>query len=164
MKANRKLLGAMVALGVLVGSAGVFAQGKGHAYRHTKHHNKKHDQYARYDRHDHDHYSSRYAGRTYDHHHHDYHRPPHWAPAYGYRTDVRYVYYRDYDVYFDCYRGVYITFTGRNWIYSQHVPVHMRRINFNHIAFVELDYFDDNLPHYLERRRSGGYVSIHARF
>ena len=166
MKTKRKLLGVLVGLGIVMGSGAAFAQGNGHAYGHSKHHNKKQDQHARYDhyRHGYDQYSNKHVSRTYDHHHRIYHKPPHWAPAHGYRTNVRYVYYRDYDVYFDCYRGVYITFTGRNWIYSHQLPAHMRRTNFNRIAFVELDFFDDDLPRYLERRRSGGYVSEYSRF
>ncbi len=169
----------MVVLGVLVGSAGVFAQGRGNAYGHDKHHKKDRDHYERRDDDRHDHRSNRYDNHHYDHyssrewhghsrdrynHRHVYHRPPHWAPAHGYRNNIRYVYYRDYDVYFDCYSGVYITFTGRNWIYSQSIPLHMRHVNFNRIAYVDLDYFDDDLPRYLDRRRSGGYVSVRARF
>lgn len=179
MKTNRKLLGAMLVVSVLLGSADAFAQGRGNAYGHDKHNKKERDHHKKRDydhhdyrdnRHDHhryDHYSSRqWHGNTHDrfNHRHVYHSPPHWAPAYGYRSNIRYVYYRDYDVYFDCHRGVYITFSGRNWIYSQQVPVHMRHVNFSRIAYIDLDYFDDDLPRYLDGRRSGGYVNIHARF
>ena len=179
MKTNVKLPGAMLLVGLVFGSAAVIAQshgngkGKGNAYGHDKHHKKEYDHRPQrgndhhvYDRYDH--YSSREShGNTHRYGHKQiYHRPPHWAYGHhhGHRNNVRYVYYRDYDVYWDCHRGVYITLSGRNWIYSQQIPVHMRHANFGRIAVIDLDYFDDDLPYYLERRRSGRYVSIQARF
>jgi hypothetical protein len=166
MKTNMNLLGAMLVMGLFIGSTEVQAQGrgnqgKGKAKGHEKHQHK-------YDRDGHYHYYSdrHWRGPTHDRHgrRYVYHRPPHWAPAHGYRNQVRYVYYRDYNVYYDCYRGVYITLSGRNWVYSQHIPVHMRRAPRDRMVYVELDYFEDDLPYYVERRRPGGYVSIHASF
>lgn len=181
----------MLLVGFALGSAEVVAQGhgngkgKGNAYGHDKNPKKESDhrssrdnghQYRDNSHRNNDHYSSRdnhgyssrdhhgYSNHRYSHGHVYKHRPPHWKHAHGYRNSIRYVYYRDYDVYYDCHRGVYITLSGRNWIYSQHIPSHMHHANFDRIAYVELDYFDDDLGWYLDRRRSGGSVSIHARF
>jgi hypothetical protein len=115
--------------------------------------NRWDDRYNR-NHYDHERYSRRY----------DYHRPPHWAPAHGYHKKPRYVYYRDYNVYYDCYRGEYITFSGRNYIYSYTMPPHLCRANFDRIMYVDLDFYDDDLPRYLERRRGNVSVSVQGRF
>lgn len=174
----------MLVVGVVIGSADALAQGRGNAYGHDKHHKKGNDHHDKWDRdhnvynryddhhrkdyHHNHHYKSReWHGHTSNHYGYSraYHRPPHWVHHHhNYRSTARYIYYRDYDVYFDCYRGVYISLSGRNWVYSQHLPVCMHYANFSRIAYVELDYFEDDLPRYIERRRTGGYVSIHARF
>lgn len=161
MKTTMNVRVAIVAMVLLFGSLDGIAQGRGNARGHDRHPHKNSRDHDRYD-----YYSSRdwrgpaqdRYGRTYE-----YHRPPHWAPAHGYRNQVRYVYYRDHNVYYDCYRGVYISLSGRNWVFSQHIPVHMRRAPFERIAFVELDYYDDDLPDYLERRRAGGYRDFYSR-
>ncbi len=169
MKTNMKLLGAMLVTGLLLGSVDVHAQGRGNQGRENGRGHGNHPHKQKYDRDHRSHhpYSDRYwRGPTHDRHgkRYVYHGPPHWAPAHGYRNQVRYVYYRDYNVYYDCYRGMYITLSGRNWVYSQRVPVQMRSVPFERMVYVELDYFDDDLPYYIERRRSGGYLNVHARF
>jgi hypothetical protein len=67
-------------------------------------------------------------------------------------------------VYYDCYRGEYITFSGRNYIYSYTMPPHLRRANFDRIVFVDLEFYDDDLPRYLDRRRGSVSVSVNGRF
>jgi hypothetical protein len=62
------------------------------------------------------------------------------------------VFYRDYNVYYDCFRGVYISVSGRNWIYSQQLPMCMNQVNFNRVAYVDIDYYDDDLPGFINRR------------
>lgn len=186
MKTNMKLLSALLIAGVLMIGADALAQGKSNNRGDDKQkqdpkrehrwdnqrkrdgdqkHDLKHSQ--KRDLNKSDHYSRKnWRGPTHDRHgkRYTYHRPPHWAPAHGHHyKPVRYVYYRDYNVYYDCYRGVYITLSGRNWVYSHRIPAHMHRVNFHRIAYVDLDYFDDDLPRYLERRRSG-YASVRGRF
>jgi hypothetical protein len=162
MKTNAKVLCVAVLSILLMHVEKGVAQGRDHDYRREK---RTENHYT--DRHRHDSFTGReWHGQNRNRYNRMpvYHRPPHHAPAHGYRNNVRYVYYRDYDVYFDCYRGMYIVFTGRNWTYTPHMPVHMHRAPFERIAYVELDYCDDDLPRYIERRRSGGFVSIQARF
>jgi hypothetical protein len=65
----------------------------------------------------------------------------------------RYIYYRDYDVYYDCNRSVYISYSDRSWTVSAALPFAMRHINVRSANRFEVDYWDDNLPVYLERRR-----------
>ncbi|MDZ7648173.1 MAG: hypothetical protein U5K54_13870 [Cytophagales bacterium] len=50
---------------------------------------------------------------TYNYHRHN---RPVWAPVYGYRYNTRYIYYRDYNLYYDCHRNVFVVWTGRNWV------------------------------------------------
>jgi len=114
-----------------------------------------------YDRHTHrdvHHHHDRYV--TYSHHRHG---PPSWAPAYGYRYNTRYIYYRDYNVYYDCHRDVFITWTGRRWVVSLSVPVVMCHVDFRRTPVVGVDYWDDDFDFYLERRRPS-YISISASF
>lgn len=152
----------LVILVILMHSETVLAQGRGNSFGREKRHEHSDRERNRYNSY------SRNEWRDNDYRRYDrkpvYHRPPHHAPAHGYRKQVRYVYYRDYDVYYDCYRGMYILFTGRNWTYTPHMPVHMYRAPYDRIAYVELEYCDDDLPRYIERRRGGSYVSIQARF
>lgn len=92
------------------------------------------------------------------------HGPPAWAPSHGYHAKTRYIYYRDYDVYYDCHSRTFISFTGRNWVVSYEVPACMRRCDFDRVAYVGVDYFDDDLPRYIERRRPAVLVNIGAQF
>ncbi|RAW03241.1 hypothetical protein [Pseudochryseolinea flava] len=77
------------------------------------------------------------------HHHHAYHEP-------------RYVYYRDYDVYYDNTRRVYISFSGRNWSVSTEIPVRMYYADRGTIVSTNVDYYDDDFAGYLDNRRPGG--------
>lgn len=65
----------------------------------------------------------------------------------------RYIYYRDYDVYYDCRDNAYISHSGRNWIVSSFPPRMMRNVNLRMARSYEVDYWDDNFPGYLDRRR-----------
>lgn len=175
METNKELLSALMIVAVLGIAVDVSAQGRGNGrdddrrrYEHKHDRDRDYDRNRYYSSHNDwdrfDRNSTRnWRGPTHDRHgkRYSYHRPPHWAPAHGYHyRPVRYVYYRDYNVYYDCYAGVYITLSGRNWVYTHRIPTHMHRVDFHRIAYGNLDYFDDDLPWYLERRRAGGYVSI----
>jgi hypothetical protein len=86
------------------------------------------------------HYHDRYCGHRPVVVHHHYKRP-------------RYIYYRDYDVYYDFQRNAYISFTGRNWMVTAAVPMTMRHVNVRTVRSYEVDYYNDDIPHYLERGR-----------
>jgi len=73
-----------------------------------------------------------------------------------YERPVRYVYYRDYDVYYDCHRNVYITFSGNHWTITNAIPVRMHDIDRDRIQRDEIDYRDDDFPSYLDRLRPKG--------
>jgi hypothetical protein len=108
-----------------------------------------------------------YRYQRYDDHHryvayrHHRHGRPSWAPAYGYRYNTRYIYYQDYNVYYDCHRDVFVVWTGRNWTVSTRVPDAMFRVNFGRARVSGVDYWDDDFDFYLERRRPA-YMSITA--
>ena len=93
---------------------------------------------------------------TYDYHRHSH---PSWAPAYGYRYNTRYIYYQDYNVYYDCHRDVFVIWTGRNWVISNRVPDVMYGIDFRRTHVSGVDYWDDDFDFYLQRRRPA-YISI----
>ena len=107
----------------------------------------------------------RYKG--YDNHHryvtYNYHRHSHpsWAPAYGHRYNTRYIYYQDYNVYYDCHRDVFVIWTGRNWVISNRIPDVMYRVDFGRTRVSGVDYWDDDFDFYLQRRRPA-YLSISA--
>ena len=141
-------------------------KGRGHDKRDDRDHDRDYrggrdrdysyrDHHSRDDYHKHD-YRKRYV--TYNHHRHG---PPSWAPAYGYRYNTRYIYYRDYNVYYDCHRNVFLTWSGRHWVITARVPDVICHVDFRRTAIVGVDYWDDDFDFYLERRRPA-FVSISA--
>lgn len=177
MKTVRNFFGVLMVVMMLVATDG-FAQGRGNGNRdnhpgkgHDKNKHGKHDRgNDRYDW-DHNDRSREYSVRHDRHRIHDrhvtyrHHRngPPSWAPAYGYRYNTRYIYYRDYNVYYDCHRDVFVTWTGRNWSVSTRIPVVMAHVDFRRASVMGVEYWDDDFDFYLERRRPA-YVSIRASF
>lgn len=103
-------------------------------------------------------YDNRHRYVTYNHHRHSH---PSWAPAYGYRYNTRYIYYQDYNVYYDCHRDVFVVFNGRNWVVSTRIPDVMFRVDFGRTRVAGVDYWDDDFDFYLKRRRPA-YVTINA--
>jgi len=147
------------------GNGGGNSNGNGHGNSH--HYNNNNDRY----------HSERYHHTDHNYYHHDNHhhskkivvvnrpapvvvinRP---APVvvhhhhYGYH-EPRYVYYRDYDVYYDMTRRVYISFTGRNWSISTEIPVRMYYVDRGTIVTTNVDYYDDDFAGYLDSRRPNG--------
>lgn len=172
MKTVRKSLGVFLLMLLMSGiTTNLQAQGRGHdkhdhpgrGHQKEKHH--KHDD-DNWDRHDsyrddasrNDRYYQRGRYVTYHHHRHG---PPSWAPAYGYRYNTRYIYYRDHNVYYDCHRDVFITFTGRRWVVTTTIPRAMVHVDFRRTAVAGVDYWDDDFDFYLTKRRPS-YVSISA--
>lgn len=126
---------------------------RGDHRRDYAYHDHGRDSRRDYSRHD---YRKRYV--TYSHHRHG---PPSWAPAYGYRYNTRYIYYRDYNVYYDCHRDVFLTWSGRHWMITTRVPDVICHVDFRRAVVVGVDYWDDDFDFYLERRRPS-FISISA--
>lgn len=70
--------------------------------------------------------------------------PPPWAPAHGYRAKTRYVYFKDYPVYYDNDRGVYISLSGGNWSVSAKLPSLLAGVDLVAAAKIDLDFSGDN--------------------
>lgn len=144
-------------------------RGNDNDYDRGRGHDKQYGDRDRNDRSRNHNYPSRdsYRYQRYDDHHryvayrHHRHGHPSWAPAYGYRYNTRYIYYQDYNVYYDCHRDVFVVWTGRNWAVSTRVPDAMFRVDFGRASVSGVDYWDDDFDFYLERRRPA-YVSITA--
>jgi len=121
------------------------------------HYNRNHN-YPSWDNHCYQRYDVHHRYVAYRHHRHG---RPSWAPAYGYRYNTRYIYYQDYNVYYDSHRDLFIVWTGRNWMVSTRVPDAMFRVDFGIARVSGVDYWDDDFDFYLERRRPA-YMSITA--
>jgi hypothetical protein len=110
--------------------------------------------------HDHGHHNGHDNGRRagyYDHrgsthvYQPSYRRlPPQRVVVYRQQAP-RYVYYRDYNVYYDYTRNAYISFSGRNWVVTTVAPVGMRYVNRSGLSCVNVDYYNDDFPQYLDR-------------
>lgn len=146
------------------------AQGKGH-------HDGKDRRDDRYGRHggdqhgkgdwQHDQHEHRYDKREHKHKHcrSHTHAVHHHAPVVikHYHERPRYMYYRDYDVYYDSHRDVYITWSGRNWIVSASLPVVLRRVDRRRAVRMEVDYVRDDFPSYLQTHKPS-YRRIYTEF
>ncbi|UII25898.1 hypothetical protein LVD15_21755 [Fulvivirga maritima] len=66
--------------------------------------------------------------------------PPPWAPAHGYRAKTRYVYFKDYDVYYDHERGVYITLSGKGWQVEAKLPDVLEKVDLPAAVKVDIDF------------------------
>jgi hypothetical protein len=164
MKRASGIMMMMAGLFVMTASVMVQAQGRGHHRGHAKHNKQKNDfDYDHDDRHDHygshqqcshEHYHVRPASRPVKHIHHrdcdhrtvvvEYHRP-------------RYIYYRDYNVYYDCHRSVYIVFSGRGWTISASTPVCLNRVDIHRANRMDVEYEGDDFPDFLTRRDRTSY-------
>jgi hypothetical protein len=91
------------------------------------------------------------ASRNVHYHHHEcrhetvvtYHQMP---------SRPRYIYYRDYDVYYDYHNSVYISLSRRGWTVSKVVPVSMTYVDLRRAKRYEVQYHDDDFVTYLDRR------------
>ncbi|MGC1240877.1 MAG: hypothetical protein WA874_04770 [Chryseosolibacter sp.] len=170
MKTATQFLPLMIALFVVSIAGNVNAQGRGHhngnersrAGNHEKDHHKdwKHDRKEGSHHRDYDHRHDRGYSHNHDrrHEHHPavHHRHEHrHAPVVvrHYHPRPRYIYYRDYDVYHDLDRNVYISYSGRNWSVSASLPVVLHRVDVHRAVRMEVDYDQDDFPRYLERSR-----------
>jgi hypothetical protein len=170
----------MITLLIVSMAGNVSAQGRGHQKGHERNHAGQHNKGHHNDRdweHDrkghHDHDYDRHYDRGYSHHHdrrqvhvvqhHDQYC--HQAPVAvrHHHPRPRYIYYRDYDVYYDNHNSVYISYSGRSWTVSASLPVALNRVDVHHAVRMEVDYDHDDFPRYLERSRPA-YRRIYTSF
>jgi hypothetical protein len=130
------------------------------AYRDRNDDKKNHGNHDRHDKKGGNHYSNKHHGqRHYErravahvHHHNRYcdHRD---VVVHRYAARPRYVYYRDYNVYYDCQKSVYISLSGRTWTVTSSIPIGMRQVNVRDVRRYEVDYYNDDFTTYLQRSR-----------
>ena len=144
---------AFIIMLILLGLGSAFAQGKKGHDRNDHHHNADnyswHSGYENHyvhNRHEHQVGHGQNNRRRVEHHIHP------WMHAHDRRVTTRYVYFSDYNVYYDYTRNVYITLAGRNWVISTELPLAMRRVDPRRITYVQIDYCGDDLHHYHARR------------
>lgn len=70
--------------------------------------------------------------------------PPPWAPAHGYRTKTRHVYFPDHDFYFDVQKSLYIYFSGDKWQVGIKLPSLYAGIDLKGAVKVELELDTDS--------------------
>ncbi len=170
MKTKTQFFLLMTALFIISMSSNVKAQGRGHHKGHPRNHEgndeKKHNNnYRQHDEDDHDddddddhhdrHYSANRRPQGHHVYNHRHDRYCHHAPVvvHHYPSRPRYIYYRDYDVYYDYHRQVYISYSGRNWGVSASLPFAMHHVDRRRAVRMEVDYDHDDFPGYLESRR-----------
>ncbi len=81
-------------------------------------------------------------------HYHYYRNMSPWMKRHHPHMKTRYVYFRDYNVYYDYHRNVYMTLSGRNWVFTAELPLAMHRVEPHRIVYVDVDYFGDDLYAY----------------
>ncbi|HEX5171274.1 MAG TPA: hypothetical protein VFW11_18990 [Cyclobacteriaceae bacterium] len=74
-----------------------------------------------------------------------------WIRQHHPNINTRYVYFRDYNVYYDYKRHVYMTLSGRNWLLTSDIPLVMRSVEPHRIVYVNADYAGDDLFNYHAR-------------
>ena len=74
--------------------------------------------------------------------------PPSWAPAHGYRAKTRHVFFKEYNVYYDLQKSVYISLSGSNWQVSAELPVRLANVNLSAAVQVEIDLDADDPQRY----------------
>lgn len=70
--------------------------------------------------------------------------PPPWAPAHGFRAKTRFVYFPEYNFYFDLEKKVYIHFQAGKWTLSVELPARLGNLNLRNASKFELDLDIDN--------------------
>ena len=70
--------------------------------------------------------------------------PPPWAPAHGFRAKTRYVYFPEYNFYFDIEKRVYIHFQAGKWTVTVDLPTRLGNINLRNASKFELELDIDN--------------------
>lgn len=157
MKKTSTIFSLVIAISVIGSTISTNGQGRGRERDSDRTRDRANHQ-DRTKHNDRDHRESNHHDREYDRHpvrhvyHHDrrYNHQPVVVHHYG---RPRYIYYRDYDVYYDRTNNVYISSSGKGWRVTTALPVVMHRVNIRNTKRYEVDYYDDDFPRYLETRR-----------
>ena len=66
--------------------------------------------------------------------------PPDWAPAHGYRAKTRYVFFKDYKIYYDNERDVYLSYENDLWHATADIPFELKAADLKGAVQVEVEY------------------------
>lgn len=148
-----------------------FAQGhgKGHG-NHGKQHSANHGKHGYGDNHHKNNNVEYRNGYRYDHgghhnttvyrHYYPIPRPVSVRVTRPYERP-RYVYFPDYDVYFDQHHNHYVRFDGHHWIATPQVPHCMMGANLALVTQLGFNFHHDNLIGFLEINRPGARIIAH---
>jgi hypothetical protein len=125
----------------------------GYGNSHADDHGNQYENSKRNDHRHHDRDFNHHSHREIKHVYHKHDRGGRPVVVHHHIKKPRYVYFRDYDVYYDCHRSVYISYSGRSWTVSAGLPRPMRNVNVRTARSYEVDYYNDDFPNYLERSR-----------
>lgn len=79
--------------------------------------------------------------------------PPSWAPAHGYRAKTRHVLFKDYDVYYDLERSVYISLNAGTWEVTAKLPTKLAGVNLGGAVQIEIDVESDDPQRYYKQHK-----------
>lgn len=85
--------------------------------------------------------------------------PPHWAKAHGYHAK-NHVYFRDYNTFYDPYRGGYVYLHKKKWLFSRNIPTFLIGVNLNS---ARVNYITDVPLNYHPERNYTRYVKQYPR-
>jgi hypothetical protein len=164
MKSAQGIL--MIAGMLFMSAAMVQAQGRSNHRDRDSNNNHRQQHDRDYDRHDNYSYSNQHSNCNHTHYHvvparrvvHHVHNRycDHRTVAIEYHRP-RYVYYKDYNVYYDCHRNVYIVYSGRSWTVSSATPVCLNSVDLNRASRMDVEYDNDDFPEFLSRRDYTAY-------
>lgn len=89
--------------------------------------------------------------------------PPPWAPAHGYKTKTRHIYFPNQNMYYDIKRGNYIYFSNGKWTFSKRVPSVFVGINLGKTTQIELNFYGDSPQHYNYSHKTKYKVKKHKK-
>jgi hypothetical protein len=86
-------------------------------------------------------------------------QPPKWAPAHGYRTKTRHIYFPQHNFYYDIQTRNYLYFNNGNWLVSVAIPTPFISINLGRATQIQLDYYGA-YPHYYNSTHRVKYKTV----
>ena len=80
--------------------------------------------------------------------------PPPWAPAHGYRAKTRYVFFKDYDMYYDQQRKIYVYLKNGNWELGASIPAFLQSVDLNAAIKIDIELESDQPEqHFKEHKK-----------
>lgn len=86
-------------------------------------------------------------------------KPPKWAPAKGYRTKTRHIYFPQQNFYYDIQTSNYFYLKNGNWTVSVSIPSPFININLGSVAQIQLDYYGAT-PYYYNTNHCAKYRKV----